>query len=135
MYSSIYKIIAVTETWLHNQILDNEILPTNYVIYQTDRDSRGGGVMLAIHESLQSKLLISPLNLEVLTVQVSSGATAVIVCVVYIPPKEVATSSDDILVYLKSISHHGSIIILGALISRILIEIILLAPLHFQMIL
>ena len=39
--------------------------------------------MLAIHESLQSKLLISPSNLEVLTVQVSSGATAVIMCVVF----------------------------------------------------
>ena len=67
-------------------------------------------MMLAIHEPLQSKLLIA---LEVLTVQVSSGATAVIVSVVYIPPNKVVTSSDDLLVYLKSISHHRNIIILG----------------------
>ena len=33
-------------------------------------------------------------------------------CVVYIPPNKVATSSDDLLVYLKSISHHGNIITL-----------------------
>ena len=81
-HSSIYKLIAITETWLSHQILDNEILPTNYVIYRADRDSQGGGVMLAIHESLQSKLLASPFNLEILTVQVFCGAAVVTVYVV-----------------------------------------------------
>ena len=38
--------------------------------------------MLAIHEALQSKLLVSLSNLEVLTVQVSSGAATVRVGVV-----------------------------------------------------
>ena len=65
VYSSIYKLIAFTETWLSHQLLDNEILPTNYVIYRADRDSRDGGMILAIHESLQSKLLTSPSKLEI----------------------------------------------------------------------
>ena len=34
-------------------------------------------------------------------------------CVVCIPRDKVTTSSNDLLVYLKSISHHGNIIILG----------------------
>lgn len=113
VYSSIYKLIAITETWLSHQRLDNEILSTNYVIYRADQDTRGGGMMLAIHESLQSKLLTSPSNLEILTVQVFCGATAVTMCVVSTPPNRDAAYCDDLLVYLKFISQSGNTIILG----------------------
>ena len=48
---------------------------------------------------------------------------------------KVATSSDDLLVYLKSIYlTTGILLYLVTLTSQILIGIILLAPLHFQMI-
>ena len=32
-YSHDYEIIAVTDTWLSNNIVDNEILPINYTPY------------------------------------------------------------------------------------------------------
>ena len=32
--SLVYDIICITETWLHDQIFNNEILPTNYTIYR-----------------------------------------------------------------------------------------------------
>ena len=48
MYSRSPDIIAVTETWLTDKILDNEILPSDYSIIRKDRHTRGGGVMLAI---------------------------------------------------------------------------------------
>ena len=38
-------IIAITETWLHNNIDDNELLPNSYNIHRKDRESRGGGVL------------------------------------------------------------------------------------------
>lgn len=56
MYSSQVNILAITETWLHDLILDNEILPCGYVIYRNDRSTRGGGVMLAIKDDVVSKL-------------------------------------------------------------------------------
>lgn len=45
-------IIAVTETWLDDSLLDSELLPSNYNIERRDRDRHGGGVMLACRDNL-----------------------------------------------------------------------------------
>jgi len=68
--------------------------------------------MLDIHESLQSKLLVSPSNIEVLSVQVS-GCVALTVCVVYLALNKPTTYFDELLSYLKSISQQEYILILG----------------------
>ena len=43
------------ETWLRNSILNSEILPTGYTIYRFDCPNRGGGVLLAIKETIVSQ--------------------------------------------------------------------------------
>ena len=50
-------ILGVTETWLTDMIFDLEILPTNFTIYRKDRNSRGGGVMIAISNKIHSELI------------------------------------------------------------------------------
>ena len=45
-------IIAITETWLHEGIADNEILPSSYNVPRNDRGSRGGGVLLAVKSNI-----------------------------------------------------------------------------------
>jgi len=65
IYASNFKIIALSETWLHNAVLDSEILPHGYTIYRAGRGSRGGGVTIAVSNELPSKHLPSPPNLEV----------------------------------------------------------------------
>ena len=56
VYSEDYDVVAVTETWLNDNILDSEILSHGYSIYRHDRDSskRGGGVLLAVKQSIES---------------------------------------------------------------------------------
>ena len=66
-----FNVIALTETWPFDHIMDNEILPANFTIYRKDRASKGGGVPLAPDYSVPSVLLPSPANLKVLTVKVS----------------------------------------------------------------
>lgn len=44
--------IAITETWLHNNIDDNKLLPNSYNIHRKDRESRGGGVLLAVKSNI-----------------------------------------------------------------------------------
>lgn len=44
--------IAITETWLHNNIDDNELLPSSYNIHRKDRERRGGGVLLAVKSNI-----------------------------------------------------------------------------------
>ena len=48
-------IIAITETWLHEGIADNEILPSSYNVLRNDRGSIGGGVLLAFWYMSQIK--------------------------------------------------------------------------------
>ena len=53
-------VVAITETWLHQRIMDTEILDSNYVIFRRDRQQgqRGGGVLHTVTqmESMQSKI-------------------------------------------------------------------------------
>ena len=39
-------ILCLSETWLSDYIFDNETLPAGYTIYQRDRLTRGGGVLV-----------------------------------------------------------------------------------------
>ena len=74
IYSSDYDIICLTETWLTDLIFDQEILPTSYNIYRKDRPSRGGGVLIAIKDTIPA--LVIPSNLsshapEIITVRLN----------------------------------------------------------------
>jgi len=47
------KLVAITETWCNESVIDSEIHLDNYKLYRNDRKSgRGGGVLLYIHCSL-----------------------------------------------------------------------------------
>ena len=60
MASNEANIIAITETWLTSDISNNEVLPSNFHLHRKDREEtcpnkRGGGVLLAVDNVLQSK--------------------------------------------------------------------------------
>lgn len=111
VYSSTPGIIAITETWLNDKYFDNEILPHDYFIYRKDRNSRGGGVLLAVHRCVPSRLIESPPNLEVIAVSLIN--INLIVCVVYVPPNVSLPTFNVILFFLAKIISMGPVIILG----------------------
>lgn len=49
-----FSVVALTETWISDNVLDSEIVDTRYQLFRCDRDSevagkeRGGGVLLAV---------------------------------------------------------------------------------------
>jgi len=58
--SNMPHVVAITETWLTNNVNDSEVLPHNYCIFRKDRDvtchnKRGGGLLLGIDNGLMSK--------------------------------------------------------------------------------
>ena len=55
-------------------------------MYRKDRPSRGGGVLIAVKESLFSSIIQSPPDLEIVTVKIGQGNNNFICCV-YIPPE------------------------------------------------
>jgi len=105
-------LIAITETWLTENIFDSEILPNQYIIYRNDRQSRGGGVLLAVQTHISSKLLSSPTNLEMLTVELNLSKR-IIICVVYFPPNPTVSQIRSLSDHLSEFQQPYNVILLG----------------------
>lgn len=41
-------VIAITKTWLYNDITDFEIFPPHYNVVRQDKETRGGGVAILV---------------------------------------------------------------------------------------
>ena len=102
MYSTPNSIYCITETWLYNSVFDCEILPCEYTLYHKDRGSRGGGVLIAVSDSVPSVLISSPEELENITVNI-----LITLCAVYVPPN----SGDDYHKNLACVSSADSVIL------------------------
>lgn len=50
-------ILIGTETWLSDAVTDNEVFPDIFTIYRKDRGRKGGGVLIAVRNSLKSYLV------------------------------------------------------------------------------
>lgn len=112
IYTENYDVIAITETWLQNFTYSNEILPTGYTIIRKDRDSKGGGVLLACKDSMNIKQLHSPSTLEAVTVEIDSSF---VLCLIYRPPNSDDQNNSLLLSYLNSLVNTKNIIIIGDL--------------------
>jgi hypothetical protein len=74
---SLYSILAFTESWLNDNISSTELGLDDYIVYRCDRSSqtsslsRGGGVLLAVINSIPSKpILVSNNSIELLFVHI-----------------------------------------------------------------
>lgn len=82
-------IVIGTETWMDGEIADSEIFPSSYLpLYRKDRNRHGGGVLVAIHNSLESsevkELLVE--NCELVWCKVKlKGERDLYVCAHYRP--------------------------------------------------
>lgn len=113
IYSLEPSIIAVSETWLSSYHLDGEILPSRYSIFRKDRNSRGGGVLLAVEQTLAVSPLPSPPDLEVSTIKLNFPKP-VVVCVVYLPPLSNNSTFTHLLSYLHQLfSSNESVFVVG----------------------
>ena len=71
------------EMWHTDSIYSNKIIATNSCIYRKDRISRGGGVLIAVSNSIASADVGSLNELEMVTVAAGSR-NVVLICTVYI---------------------------------------------------
>ena len=105
VYSSDYDVICLTETWLTESIFDQEILPTNYNIYRKDRPTLGGGVLIAVKDSIPASVVSSNLSNhapEIISVRLSLRKTTIVSCV-YLPPSPSDSNMNDVISNLTQI--------------------------------
>lgn len=82
-------IIALTETWLSNDIQDSELFHDSkqFTIYRCDRtERRGGGVLLALSKRIPSSPIHISTNLESVWATATLNHQKVILGVCYRPP-------------------------------------------------
>ena len=102
MYSSDFKIFCICESWLLDSVYDQEILPSNYIIYRKDRPSRGGGVLVAVNNVFESMCLPSPSDLETVTIKIGCSLD-LILCTSYVPPNPSDMYICDLLDYFTEL--------------------------------
>ena len=91
VYTEMPDVFGTVETWLTNNISDNEILLPNYITYRKDRTTRGGGLLLNIKYDHPSKRLehLEPtgdIYNEIIACEITFGKTILVVVLCYRPP-------------------------------------------------
>ena len=93
------NILAVTETFLDEDILDSELIDDNFTIFRRDRNRHGGGVMLVVDATIPAKRRQDlETDCELLWIELSLSPTNILFGVFYNPPD----SSGSTLVQLSS---------------------------------
>ena len=116
-------VFIFTETNLTEGIENSELGLQNYNIYRKDRSSEtshksdGGGVLIAVHHSITSRLIpIQETRIEQVFVRISFGNRKVILGSVYIPPYASANEylwHANTLTYLNDKYHNVKMAIFG----------------------
>lgn len=87
VYGNDIDVIALTETWLSDQVGNHEILPVGYNIFRRDRSGKRGGVLLAIKDSIPTESSeFSSYSLEIVSIVIKSSFKNVMLAVCYRPP-------------------------------------------------
>lgn len=115
-YSSVseceFDAIALTETWLHDDVHSSEIFPTEYHVYRKDRNflathqTRGGGVLLALKDHIKAEVINLPYfdvnfpTIDLLACKCFLSYKTFYIIVLYIPP---ATTFEDFELVFESL--------------------------------
>ena len=96
----------------------NRGCPIQYLIMRfsphKDRGSRSAGILVAVADSIPTKLIPSPPNLEALTIMISYSNQQILLCCVHIPPNPDAHYFHSYVSYLSNLAtSHESILFLG----------------------
>lgn len=79
-------VVIITETWLHADIHDSEIVPATYALLRSDRDGRGGGVAIAIKHGIHFQKEIGIPNHESIWCTLKINDSSVLIGGIYRRP-------------------------------------------------
>lgn len=105
--------VALTETWLNNDILDSEVTPPNYNIIRKDRPTRGGGVALMIKREIQYTVLPEVEGVEAVFLKLKFSLHTTIVGCCYRSPTSGEDSMQSLYNYIEQNIQSARFILLG----------------------
>lgn len=117
--SSDSNLLILTETWLTDDITDNEVLADlpNFTLFRSDRkNARGGGVLIAARRHLSCTHLNVSSDLEIIWLICRAAPESVLLGVCYRPPHKTPNFSrqlNDILATLTTEHPNAHILLFG----------------------
>ena len=95
-------IICLVETWLDNDVLNNEIFLSNYQLFRLECNRYGGGIAFSCNVLLQG----GPNNLEFLSVSIvhTPFVNRLCVCLFYRPPSSPVSIFNDLCTTLHIVN-------------------------------
>lgn len=121
-----YDIIALSETWLHGDVVNTELFPDNYVIYRKDRKfqevhkEKGGGVLLAVKNFIKSEEKDTSVcnsqfpSIDLLVISCQINYKRFYILVVYIPDYTSLSDFESFFESLEQLDYlYSNSIILG----------------------
>lgn len=79
-------VLVVTETWLHDEVDDNDVFPTDYQVFRRDRSTRGGGIAVLVKHNIQAFLSRQIDDHESITLKLYYRGRSILLFAVYRPP-------------------------------------------------
>lgn len=107
------ELIAITETWLHSDVKDEEVFPGNYSVIRKDRATRGGGVARLVKKPLRYETVSSINGHESVWCKLFLDTTILMVGVIYRTPRSPVEFLYTLDQHLNTIRNARSRIILA----------------------
>lgn len=95
-------MVIGTESWLNEEIVDNEIFGKDYIIHRRDRGSKGGGIFISVKETYASYVNWKDDQFEMMSVNVIVGKATLQVIGIYKPPRSDLKIMDQLDMYLQN---------------------------------
>ncbi len=102
--AEMYKpdVICIVETWLCEDISDQELLLSSYQLFRLDRNRHGGGVLMYVKSNLSAEVIIQgTFNLEFLSICVKYHTFKCCISLFYRPPSSSAQVMDNLFSALE----------------------------------
>ena len=121
VYTNDTDVVCVNETWLHNGILNSELLHDGYAIYRKDRDARrAGGVLIAVKtNSFRAVKQFTPIlgtaDMEIVSAELTTIFNQkILFCSCYRPPDSDRSWIDSFTAFLdQACDEFSNIVISG----------------------
>ena len=102
----------LTETWLTSNLSNSELIPQGYTIHRMDRpgDKIGGGVLIAVKNSLSSSTCETPVTDEILAVNVTlnQNCNITFICTYKPPNANNSLFNTNLQAFLSSATKNNS---------------------------
>ena len=107
-------IVAVTETFLDDNILSSQFCPTHFTCYRRDHDRHGGGVLILIKSSIAAvRRTDFESCCEIIWIQLVTSDGPLLFGVFYCPPNSGITTLEELNTAISSILGNFPIVLCG----------------------